>query len=323
MIGARAGGRGLDMTYNGAPPTPAGWFPDPGVPGQSRWWDGQRWTEHVQLVPPVLPAQPFAGPPSEQPATAGNTFAGWGLGVGIGSVVLSAPWPLLTIVTSLVALVFGFLGLQRSNTVRRGRTIAVWGLSLAAIGLVLSIVALNVTSDEQGADAGSSRDVTPAATVDAPAAAPAETIAGQASTPDATIQASPEPVGSGIGQAVTNLRGVALTVHSATCGLTETDDEWLPETATGQFCAIEFSLYNGTNDPLSLSSSDFGGLIGEAEYGAEALRFGEDRYLADLNPGLTIDGKLYIDIPVDSTLEYVTYREFLSVTRQIKIDVRS
>jgi hypothetical protein len=32
---------------------PAGWYPDPDPrnPGGSRWWDGQRWTEHVQPGP--------------------------------------------------------------------------------------------------------------------------------------------------------------------------------------------------------------------------------------------------------------------------------
>lgn len=30
---------------------PAGWYPDTQQPGQQRYWDGQRWTEHVQVVP--------------------------------------------------------------------------------------------------------------------------------------------------------------------------------------------------------------------------------------------------------------------------------
>lgn len=28
--------------------TPAGWFPDPNMPGQLRYWDGADWTAHVQ-----------------------------------------------------------------------------------------------------------------------------------------------------------------------------------------------------------------------------------------------------------------------------------
>ena len=33
-----------------------GWYPDPsGPPGQMRWWDGTRWTEHLQPAPGAAP----------------------------------------------------------------------------------------------------------------------------------------------------------------------------------------------------------------------------------------------------------------------------
>jgi hypothetical protein len=33
-----------------------GWYPDPsGHPGQQRWWDGTRWTEHIQSAPATAP----------------------------------------------------------------------------------------------------------------------------------------------------------------------------------------------------------------------------------------------------------------------------
>lgn len=50
-------------------PTPAGWYPDPSGTGGVRWWDGGRWTEHVQQTPPSTgqPAPPTGpGGPSEQ-----------------------------------------------------------------------------------------------------------------------------------------------------------------------------------------------------------------------------------------------------------------
>ncbi len=34
-------------------PPPPGWYPDPGNSALVRWWDGGRWTEHAQPVPPV------------------------------------------------------------------------------------------------------------------------------------------------------------------------------------------------------------------------------------------------------------------------------
>jgi hypothetical protein len=47
------------MSAQGAPPVPAGWYPDPKVPGQSRYWDGSVWTENLHRpgqLPPKLRA---------------------------------------------------------------------------------------------------------------------------------------------------------------------------------------------------------------------------------------------------------------------------
>ena len=44
-------------------PTPPNWYPDPQNASFVRWWDGQRWTEHVQQVVPQL------APPQSQPAS--------------------------------------------------------------------------------------------------------------------------------------------------------------------------------------------------------------------------------------------------------------
>ena len=38
------------MTENTVPLVPAGWYPDPEVPGQMRWWDGSQW--YASTAPP-------------------------------------------------------------------------------------------------------------------------------------------------------------------------------------------------------------------------------------------------------------------------------
>ncbi len=48
------------------PPTPAGWYPDPGQSGGRRYWDGARWTEHLTPAQPP-PSYAAPAPPADQP----------------------------------------------------------------------------------------------------------------------------------------------------------------------------------------------------------------------------------------------------------------
>lgn len=41
-------------------PTP-GWYADPHVPGQLRWWDGAAWSAHTMAAPVVAPIPGAAG----------------------------------------------------------------------------------------------------------------------------------------------------------------------------------------------------------------------------------------------------------------------
>lgn len=84
----------------------AGWYLDPsGVPGQLRWWDGARWTDHVTPDPSAVPAAagapggldahaggaaaddpeptqppPPTGTPDPEPASGGGSGGAWGSG---------------------------------------------------------------------------------------------------------------------------------------------------------------------------------------------------------------------------------------------------
>lgn len=55
------------MSDAGSPQAPAGWYPDPEVPGQRRYWDGTRWTDHTapgtDATRPLRSGPPPGGPP--------------------------------------------------------------------------------------------------------------------------------------------------------------------------------------------------------------------------------------------------------------------
>ena len=72
----------------GAQP-PAGWYPNSEIPGQQRYWDGQRWTDHVQAQPPpprgATPA-PMTDADARQWATFAHLSALVGLVIGLSFV---------------------------------------------------------------------------------------------------------------------------------------------------------------------------------------------------------------------------------------------
>lgn len=64
------------MTTPPAALPPANWYPDPQTPGQLRYWDGQKWTQHVH--PAGQPAQAVggAGAAPAGPSAPGGTAPG-------------------------------------------------------------------------------------------------------------------------------------------------------------------------------------------------------------------------------------------------------
>ncbi len=53
---------------------PAGWYSDPEVPGQLRWWDGVRWAPSLAAPVAASPPQPFTNFPSSSPPAHGTIF---------------------------------------------------------------------------------------------------------------------------------------------------------------------------------------------------------------------------------------------------------
>ena len=111
-------------------PTPAGWYPDPHVPGGQRWWDGGQWTEHAQ-VPYSMAASAAALKAPE--GTSPNTIWIW----------LVAILPVLSYF-SLFTIDLG--GYMRSALANPGSPTSVFGIYTPAylISLVLGWVLIAV-----------------------------------------------------------------------------------------------------------------------------------------------------------------------------------
>ena len=81
---------------------PAAWLRDPRHPGYLRWWDGRRWTAHVQLARPAA-AAPMSDPALRWVLPVGRS--GWAIAAGYAGLfsVLVLPAP-LAVVLGVVAL---------------------------------------------------------------------------------------------------------------------------------------------------------------------------------------------------------------------------
>lgn len=118
-----------NMTSSPTPLPSPGWFPDPERPGQLRWWDGQQWSEHRSsaTVPPAAD-------------NVRNPMATASLVLGLVSMITN-----LLLIPGALAVVFGILGLSRSNTLvgpnglPLGRTASIAGIALGVVGTVGTI----------------------------------------------------------------------------------------------------------------------------------------------------------------------------------------
>lgn len=136
-------------------PSP-GWYPDVTRPGQKRWFDGHRWTDHRRDQDD--PDEDPPPPTGRREATTDRTTAGWQAGqmpgaaplpriqtsgLAIGSIVIGFLW--IFGVGSVIGVILGLMALRqirRSNGLVGGRVLAVVGIlvSLTTLGLTALVV---------------------------------------------------------------------------------------------------------------------------------------------------------------------------------------
>ena len=112
---------------------PAGWYPDPSVPGTQRYWDGGAWTDHTA---------PRSMPP---PTTGRPPLATFGQRVGaaiVDALVVAVPMTVIVLVlVGLLALVARTMlsGLDGGGS-GAGGGLLVGGVAVVALALVALVV---------------------------------------------------------------------------------------------------------------------------------------------------------------------------------------
>jgi hypothetical protein len=184
----------------------------------------------------------------------------------------------------LAAFVLSIIGLTRKG-LSKGTSIT--AIILSVVGWIVSIIVSLVLV---GAALSSSDSTTV-----------------QPGSPSASASASASAL-PGIGAEVTNRDGVAFTVSAVQCGEKSAPQIIYGTVApVGDFCQVDFTVKNGSQQSIDLSNSSLEGYIGTTKYDAAdtAGHFGNDTLLSSLNPGLTTTATLYVDVPVGATLDTV------------------
>jgi endonuclease YncB( thermonuclease family) len=137
---------------------PAGWYPDPDVSAQQRYWDGAAWTAHTAPVsaPPAGEASAYGSltPPPALPPTATRkakrSLPVWAwIVLGAVAVLLGVVMSPILAVLFLVVLITGIVALVRNRPTWlgfRSRKTATWVTAAATVGLLMTGSIANLVS---------------------------------------------------------------------------------------------------------------------------------------------------------------------------------
>ncbi|WP_147305802.1 DUF4190 domain-containing protein [Subtercola boreus] len=215
--------------------------------------------------------QQFA-PPAQPPYAAPQRTEGTAIGGLITGILF---WP--------AGLILNPIALSRTKkNGTAGRGLAIAGLILSLLGLVTTIIIIVATVALAGATV-----------------AAIDKTVGEANTVSAT---------GVVGDTLVTDKNIAITVSAVTCGLASVGDGAFSTAAQGEFCAVDLTATNQSGDAAAISSSMVKGFIGTSEYSADSsAALGDDTTLIfdNVNPGNSVTGKVYIDVPKGSSLDSI------------------
>ena len=264
------------------------------------------------------PASTPAGAPPH-PLSKGLAIAA--LCVGI-IAFLTGLVPVLGLLLGAAAAVLGVLTIR---AVKAGRGSGGWmgvvGLVLGAVAALTNVVVLlaavglaagggeGTASATAEPSASASAEASPSTEAPTPAEkTPAPESPSGTSTPEpAPSEAAAPSPSSGVGVPVTTEDGAQYTLTNFACGIPQVGSELLNSRAQGEYCQADLTLTNTGKKSVSFSASDVKAFAGDVEYevdaGASLYADEGNAFLEDVNPGNTLQSKVFFDVPTGTRLE--------------------
>jgi len=129
---------------------PSGWFPDPLGRYEHRYFNGTAWTSDVssngQRYVDPLGLQPGGAPGHGSSSTRNGAATA---AVVMGSIGVAIAWlPFIVViggVLAILAVIFGVIGLRRSQTTGVGRGASIAGLVMGGLGVAAAVVGVVLT----------------------------------------------------------------------------------------------------------------------------------------------------------------------------------
>lgn len=102
-----------------------------------------------------------------------------------------------------------------------------------------------------------------------------------------------------------------FTTHSFKCGINSVKREWgSSEKALGEFCRLDFSVKNIGNEAWWFDSSDQLLVDDRGRTFEYNSSISDDKiWMENVNPGLTISGFLYFDVPLGTNIKYFEFHD--------------
>jgi len=129
------------------------------------------------------------------------------------------------------------------------------------------------------------------------------------SATSSTESAAPAAEKPGIGTEVRDGK-FAFTITSIKCGIAKVGSGTFSAKAQGQYCLVAMNVSNIGKEPQTIFSSnqkafDTQGREFSNDTTAEIYAPDTQTWLKEINPGNSLSGSVYFDIPKDATLDYI------------------